>query len=196
MSADDAAAAAGGIGYPVALKAVARGLVHKSDIGAVRLGLEDEASVRAAFDEIASAVATADPEAAFEGCLVQEMVAGVAEIFVGAKWDDQFGALVLVGCGGIFVEILRDVQTALAPVSAAEAEAMLRRLALWPLLTGARGRPLADIPALADLVSRVSWVAADLGPLLEELDLNPVMVRAEGQGAIIADGRAVLLDET
>ncbi len=193
---DAAVAAAGGIGYPVALKAVARGLVHKSDFGAVRLGLDDEGAVRAAFEEVAGAVANAAPEADFEGCLVQEMVSGVAEIFVGAKWDPQFGALVLVGCGGIFVEILRDVQTALAPVGAAEAEAMLRRLALWPLLAGARGRPAADTPALADLIARASWVAADLGPRLEELDLNPVMARAVGQGAVIADGRAVLRDET
>lgn len=193
---DAAATAAGRIGYPVALKAVARGLVHKSDIGAVRLGLDDEAAVRKAFEEVASAVAAAAPDAAFEGCLVQEMVSGLAEVFVGAKWDDQFGALVLVGCGGIFVEILRDVQTALAPVSVAMAEAMLRDLTLWPLLAGARGRPAADVPALADLIARASWVAADLGPRLVELDLNPVMVRALGEGAVIADGRAVLRDET
>ncbi len=193
---DEAAVVAGDIGYPVALKAVARGLVHKSDIGAVRLGLEDETAVRLAFEDVAKAVAGTAPEAAFEGCLVQEMLSGVAEIFVGAKWDNQFGALLLVGCGGIYVEILRDVQTALAPVGAAEAEAMLRRLALWPLLAGARGRAKADVPALADLIARVSWVAADLGPRLAELDLNPVMVRPQGQGAIIADGRAVLRDET
>jgi len=191
-SPEEAVAAAAAIGYPVAVKGVCRALIHKSDVGAVRLRLGGEAAVRAACAEIAASVSAAQPDASLEGWLVAEMVEGVAEVIVGTRWDPQFGSLLLVGFGGLFVEVLRDVRPALAPVSPAVAAALLGRLRLWPLLDGARGRPPADVTALAELVSRVSWLAADLGPRLVELDLNPVIVRAAGEGAIVVDGRATL----
>lgn len=190
--ADAAVAEAREIGFPVVLKGVARGLIHKSDAGAVKLGLADVAEVRSAFAEIEAAIADAAPEARFEGCLVQEMAkGGVIEAFVGASWDPQHGANVLVGAGGVYVEVLKDVQLAAAPVSQAKARRMIEALKLWPLFDGARGRPAADVDALADIVHRVSQLAAHLGPKLVELDVNPVIVGKLGDGALAVDGRAV-----
>ena len=192
VNADDAVARAQEIGFPVVLKGVARGLIHKSDAGAVKLGLADVAAVRSAYAEIEAAIAAAAPEAELQGCLVQEMATGgVAEAFVGAKWDAQHGAGVLVGAGGVFVEILKDVQLAAAPVSQAKARRMIESLQLWPLFDGARGRAAADVDALADIVHKVSLLADHLGPRLEELDVNPVILRARGAGALAVDARAV-----
>lgn len=189
---DDAAALASEIGYPVAVKGVSRALVHKSDAGAVKLAIGDAEAVKSTCREMADTIAQEVPEATLDGFLIAEMVEGVAEVIVGAKWDPQFGPLVLVGYGGIFVEVLRDVQTALAPLSPAAGGALLRELKLWPLLEGVRGRPPADVAALAELIARMSWVITELGEHLVELDLNPVMVRAAGQGAVVVDGRATL----
>jgi acyl-CoA synthetase (NDP forming) len=189
-----AAEAACEIGFPVVLKAVARDLVHKSDIGAVRLRLGDEPAVRRAWDEVTLAVKKAMPGTALDGCVVQEMVRGEAELIVGARRDPQFGPLVLVGFGGVLVEVLEDVQLALAPVSKDEALAMLRRLKLWPVLDGARGRPKLDIDAVADILCRLGWLAADLGTALGDIEVNPLMVRAAGQGATAADARGTLTD--
>jgi acetyl-CoA synthetase (ADP-forming) len=192
-NADEAADAAREMGFPVVLKAVARDLVHKSDIGAVKLRLADEAAVRKAWDEIAGAVRSAMPASALDGCLVQEMVRGEAELIVGARRDPQFGPTVLVGFGGVMVEVLEDIQLALAPVSKDEALAMLHRLKLWPVLDGVRGRPKLDVDAVADVLCRLSWLAADLGASFGDLEVNPLMVRAVGQGVVAADARGALV---
>jgi acetyl-CoA synthetase (ADP-forming) len=192
---DAARRAASEIGFPVVLKAVARELVHKSDIGGVKLGLEDAAAVATAWDDIGRALRTALPSAVSEGCLVQEMAKGDAELIVGARRDPQFGPVVLVGFGGIMVEVLEDVQVALAPVSPLDAEAMLRRLRLWPILDGARGRPALDVARIADVVARVSWLAADLGTRLVDLEINPLLVRRAGEGAIAVDARGTIAEE-
>ncbi len=190
--ADAAVQAALKIGFPVVLKGVARGLIHKSDAGAVKLNIPDVAAVRSAFAEIQEAIAGKAPEAVFVGSLVSEMVLGeVAEAFVGAAWDPQHGPSVLVGAGGVFVEVLKDVKLAAAPVSTAQAKSMIQSLKTFPLLDGARGRPKADLMALSDIVHRVSLLAAHLGPRLKELDVNPVIVRVAGEGALAVDARAV-----
>jgi acyl-CoA synthetase (NDP forming) len=182
-----ALAAAERLGFPVVLKGVSRDLVHKSDIGAVRLGLTDADAVRAAWRDVEAALARALPGARLEGCLVAEMVRADAELIAGLKWDEQFGPMVLVGFGGTAVELDPDTVLASAPIGPEEALALLRRLRHWPLLDGYRGRRKADAAALADLVSRLSRLAADAGPRLAELDLNPVLVRS-------ADGRPVAVD--
>lgn len=192
QSSGAACEAAKSIGFPVVLKAVARDLVHKSDIGAVRLGLGDAASVEKAWTEIALAVQSTLPGSAMEGCLVQEMVRGDAELIVGARRDPQFGPIVLVGFGGIFVEVLEDVQLALAPVSPEDAQQMLRRLRLWPILAGARGRAKLDVAKVADVICRLSWLAIDLGESLVDMEVNPILVRAAGLGATAVDARGTL----
>lgn len=194
-SADEAVAAARANGFPVVLKGVSRAVVHKSDLGLVRLNLRDEDALRGAFADITAALERAAPGAA-EGCVVQEMARGEAELFLGATHDAQFGPMVIVGAGGILVEFLQDVAMAPAPVSAAKARAMIEGLRAAPLLRGLRGRPPADIDAAADALMRLSWLAADLGSRLVELDVNPLILRAAGQGAIAVDARATLKEET
>jgi acyl-CoA synthetase (NDP forming) len=183
-----AADAAAKLGYPVVLKAVSRAIVHKSDVGAVRLGLGSREAVESAAREMASRLAP------LEGFTVQETVVGEAEVIVGARRDPQFGAVVLVGLGGIAVEILNDVALAPAPVSAARARALVDSLAAAPLLHGARGRPPLDVDAIVDALVRVSWLAADLGPRLVDLEVNPLIVRRAGGGAVAVDARGRLED--
>ncbi|GGC55356.1 acetyl-CoA synthetase [Siccirubricoccus deserti] len=184
QDADAAVAAAEAIGFPVVLKGVSRAVVHKSDLGLVKLNLADAAAVRAAFAAL--------PDIPLDGVLVQEMARGEAELILGARHEPGFGPLVLVGTGGVLVEVLRDVQVAPAPLRPADAEAMLRRLALWPVLAGVRGRPALDVAAAVDALVRLSWIAADLGPRLVEMDLNPILLRAVGGGAVAVDARATI----
>jgi acyl-CoA synthetase (NDP forming) len=183
-----AAAAATSLGFPVVLKAVSRQIVHKSDVGAVRLGLSSPGEVRAAAGQMLDELRAAG----LEGLSVQPMVRGEIEVIVGARCDPHFGAVVMVGLGGIAVEILNDVALAPAPVSLERARALIAALRGAPLLTGARGRPPVDVAAIADAVSRVSWLAADLGPRLGDLEVNPLVVRRHGDGATAVDGRATL----
>jgi acetyl-CoA synthetase (ADP-forming) len=188
-SAEAAVAAAQAIGFPVVLKGVSRAVVHKSDAGLVRLDLRDAQALRAAFAEVSARLGSDA-----EGCVVQEYARGEAELFLGATHDPQFGPMVLVGAGGLLVEVLQDVRMAPAPVSADQARAMIEGLRIAPLLRGARGRP-ADIGAAADALARLSWLAADLGARLVTLDLNPLILRAAGGGAIAVDARATLAEK-
>jgi acyl-CoA synthetase (NDP forming) len=127
-----------------------------------------------------------------DGFTVQETVEGNAEVIVGARRDPQFGAVVLVGLGGIAVEILKDVALAPAPVSAVRARALIDALTAAPLLHGTRGRPPLDVDAIVDAVVRISWLAADLGARLVDLEVNPLIVRRAGGGAVAVDARGRL----
>lgn len=188
--AEAAVAAAERFGYPVVLKAVCRALVHKSDAGGVRLALEDARALRDAWRDIAASVSGHLPGAHIEACLVTPMTTGGVEVILGTRWDPQFGAVVLVGAGGVFVEIMKDTALALAPVSTKSARTLLEGLRAWPLLAGVRGRAASDVAALADALVRVSWLASTLGPRLAELDVNPLLVRE--RGVVALDARATL----
>jgi acetyl-CoA synthetase (ADP-forming) len=189
-NAADAGKAADEIGYPVVLKGVSLRIVHKSDAGLVRLGLRDRAAVESAFAEVFGKLRSLDPAA--EECLVAEMVTGGLELILGAKRDPQFGPVVMVGAGGVLVELMNDVEVALAPLSADTAEAMLKRLRVWPLLQGFRGQPRRDIAAVVDALVGIGQLASALEGRLLELDVNPLLVGREGEGAVAADARAVL----
>jgi acetyl-CoA synthetase (ADP-forming) len=186
----EAAEAADAIGYPVVLKGVSTRIVHKSDAGLVKVGLAGRAQVEAAYDAVTGALQRVDPAA--KHCLVAEMVAGEAELILGARLDPQFGPVVMVGAGGVLVELLEDTQLALAPVDAATAEAMLRRLRVFRLLQGYRGKPPLDVAAVIDALVRLGALAHALGERLTELDINPLIVRRAGQGAVAVDARAVI----
>jgi acyl-CoA synthetase (NDP forming) len=178
---DEAAVAAGEIGYPVVLKAL--GMLHKSDSGGVVLGLRDEGALARAFIDLQGRLR---PQA----FSVERMAAvddGV-ELLVGARWDRRFGPVVLVGLGGLFTEILRDVSVALAPVETEEAERLLLSLRAAPLLRGVRGRPALDVAAAAEAVARLSRVAAS-HPEIAELEVNPLLVTPAG--AMGLDARVV-----
>jgi acyl-CoA synthetase (NDP forming) len=178
---DEAVAAALQIGYPVVLKAL--GQTHKSDAGGVVVNISGEDQLRAAYADIARAL---EPER----CTVERMapLTDGIELLIGARWDPRFGPVALVGSGGLYAEILRDTAVRLAPVTEAEAEAMLRALRIAPLLTGARGRPSLDIASAATALAALSRVAAT-HPELAELEINPLLVtRTE---AIALDARLI-----
>lgn len=184
-----AAAAAGRVGFPVALKVASPDISHKSDVGGVVLGLSDAGAVRQATAAMLARVAAARPGARVDGVLVQPMVTGGKELLVGLVRDAQFGPLLMVGFGGIYVELLGDTASRLAPVTAAEALIMLDELRMAPALRGARGeRPVAHA-ALADTIARFSQIGVDR-PELGEIELNPLM--AGPGGAIVVDARARL----
>ncbi len=175
QTADAAASAAAATGYPVVLKVESPDIPHKTEAGVVRLGLKDEASVRRAFDEIMAAADRVTPKPQIRGVLVQPMIAAGIEIVVGARLDPTFGPLIVVGMGGILVELLRDSAVDLAPVGEAQAEAMLQSLRGYKLLSGFRGGAPADIARLVDIIVRVSHLAADLSDEIAEIDVNPVI---------------------
>jgi acyl-CoA synthetase (NDP forming) len=188
-SATEAGDASDAIGYPVVLKGVSHTIVHKSDAGLVRLDLADRAAVEAAFAAVYGSLRRLDPAA--QSCVVAEMVKGGLELILGVKRDPQFGPVVMVGAGGVMVELMGDIEVALAPLSAERAEAMLKRLKIWPLLQGFRGQRRRDIGAVVDALVKLGQLAAALDERLLELDINPLLVGREGEGAIAADARAV-----
>ncbi|MEA2150494.1 MAG: hypothetical protein QOD69_2324, partial [Solirubrobacteraceae bacterium] len=172
------------LGGAVALKAIVPGLLHKSDAGAVRLGLQGAAAVERAACAMRAALVFAGREV--EGFVVQQMAAPGVEMLVGLASDEHFGPVVACAAGGTAVELLGDVQVRLAPVAAAEAAEMVRALRTFPLLDGYRGAPRTDVPALEDVVVRVGALAA-AHPEIAELDLDPVVVSPSG--ALVVDAR-------
>ena len=181
--------AARALGDAVAIKAVSARIVHKSDIGGVKLGLRGDAAVRQACNDIAAAARAAGVET-LDGFLVTEMWRADTELILGVQRDPDFGPLVMVGAGGVLVELMKDVQLAPAPLSHATARAMLGRLRCLPLLTGYRGRPAADLDAIADTMVRLGALAADASARLCELDINPLFIAGDRIAA--ADARATL----
>jgi acetyl coenzyme A synthetase (ADP forming)-like protein len=176
-----AARAAEALGTEIALKAIVPGLVHKRDVGAVRLGLRGAAAVTRAARELSTTLEAAGN--AVEGYVVQEMAQPGVEMLVGVVADQHFGPVVACGAGGTAVELLGDIQVRLAPIATAEAGEMVRALRTFPLLDGFRGAPRANVAALEDVVVRISWLAAN-HPEIAELDLNPVIVSRDG-GAVV-----------
>lgn len=170
-----AVAAAEAAGYPVVLKVESPALPHKTEAGVIRLGLRDAKAVRAAFAEVVANAGRAAPAARINGVLVQPMVPAGIEIVVGARRDPLFGPTVLVGMGGILVELLRDSVVALAPVDLAQARAMIGQLKGARLLSGFRNLPATDLELLAGFVQRVSELAADHQDRIAEIDVNPVI---------------------
>jgi len=184
----EALKAAETLGYPVVAKIVSAQIAHKSDIGAVRVGLADGAAVLRAWDDIHAAVSAARPDAVIEGLLIEKMApAGGVEILVGVHRDPVFGHMLTFGLGGIHVEIFKDVTRRLLPLTRPEAAAMIREVRCYPLLDGARGRPACDLEALEDLLMAVSDFVAKHARHIEEMDLNPVWVGPRGQGATALD---------
>jgi acyl-CoA synthetase (NDP forming) len=175
------------IGYPVALKVQSPDISHKTEAGAVRLGLTSDAEVGAAYDEILRNAKAYKAAARVEGVLVQEMVAGGIEAILGVTNDKLFGPAVMFGLGGIFAEVLKDVAFRIAPVTKSVALEMIAEIKGYAVLTGARGAAHADIDALADAIVRLSALALDLKDHVAELDINPLFVFARGKGVKAGD---------
>lgn len=177
-SESDAVAAAVRVAYPVALKTAKEGLLHKSDEGGVVLGIQDEEQLRIAYEGMSHQLGDA--------VLVSSMAPTGVEMFLGVKHDPQYGPVVLIGSGGVLAETIADVQFALPPFDAAHARRCIDRLKLRPLLDGVRGRPAADIDAFCEAAARFSEMAAGLGDVLAEVDVNPVIVHEDGAVAVDA----------
>lgn len=191
-SADEAVAAAEEMGYPVVMKISGPQILHKTDIGGVRLDLADEHQVREAFDEMFASVRRhLGEEVEIWGVLIQKMLARGKEIILGMTRDPSFGPLLMFGLGGIYTEALRDVAFRLAPLRENVAAEMIKDIRSHRLLEGVRGEPPSDMTAIAECILRLSQLVTD-HPSIQELDINPLMVYPRGQGAVIADARIIL----
>lgn len=189
-SAGEAAEAAAEIGFPVVLKIVSRDVLHKSDAGGVRVNLATAAAVEAAYDGILESVGTRVPGARVEGVLVCEMLpTGGVECIVGMIRDASFGPAIMVGLGGVFVEVLKDVTFRVLPLTEADALAMIQELKGYALLGGVRGQKPKDVAALAKILLGVAKLVEE-NPEIRELDINPCIVYE--RGAVPVDARIML----
>jgi acyl-CoA synthetase (NDP forming) len=186
-SAEEAAAAAEGMGFPVALKIETADITHKSDVGGVALKLVDTAAVRRTYTQLIAEVSRRAPSATLDGVVVQRMAGEGIEMILGVKRDPLFGPVVLCGFGGMLVEVLQDVAIGIPPLSGAQAHDMLRRLRGFPILTGVRGKPPADVDALCGAIAGLSRLASSLGDQLTGLDINPLIVLPKGLGVVAVD---------
>jgi acyl-CoA synthetase (NDP forming) len=188
-TAEDAVALASVFGYPVVAKLQSRRVLHKSDVGAVHVGLSSERAVRSAFRDLTAAAAAQplDPSEG-DGIVIQPMVAGGVEMMVGVTDDPLFGPLIAFGLGGVHVEVLGDVRFRIAPLTDRDVDDLLHGIRGYRLLEGYRGHPPGDIPALREILLRVSRLAEEV-PEIAELDLNPVIALSPGNGCRVVDAR-------
>jgi len=186
-TADDAVRIAERIGYPVAVKLVSSTIVHKSEVGGIRLNVSSEEQVRNSFDLMQAASVKASSLPA-EGVLVQKMISGGVELMAGITNDPLFGPLLAFGLGGVNVEILNDVQFRVTPLTDVDARQMVREIRGYRILTGYRGHAPADIEAIEEILLRLSRLAEDI-PELVEMDLNPLIALPPGKGCIAVDAR-------
>ena len=182
---EDAVGAAASLGYPVAMKIESPDIPHKTEAGVIRLGIDSADAARRAFAELVARAGALEPPPRVNGVLVQQMARPGIELMLGARVDPLFGPTILVGLGGLLVELLKDVAVALAPVSAAEALAMLRRLKGFGALRGFRGSRPVDLDGLAAIIGRFSELAADQAALVSDIDVNPVI--CDGDGIVAVD---------
>ena len=185
-TADEAVTAAARLGYPVVLKIASADILHKTEIGGVKLNLAEADAVRAAFTDIMDRARKEKPKAILDGCLVAPMITGGAETILGVVNDASFGPVVMFGLGGIFAEVLKDVTFRVAPFGLDEARAMIREVKGFPLLDGARGKPKLDQEALAKALAALSVYAAANAGSFQSIDVNPFIVRETGAVAVDA----------
>lgn len=190
-SADEAAAAAKSIGKPVVMKVMSADVIHKFDAGGVILNVNGPEEARDTYDRILANVAKAVPGAKIDGILIEEMAGKGVEVILGASRDSRFGPLMMFGLGGTMVEVLKDVSFRLAPMWQISAERMVHEIRSFKVLDGFRGQPPADVKAIVDTLLRLSEMVCN-HPEISELDINPLIVHANGQGCSVADSRIML----
>lgn len=188
-SADEAVKKAGELGYPLSVKIHSADILHKSDVGGVKLNIRNDDELRQAYDSIMKSCAEHAPGAKLEGVLLKPMLEPGVEMIIGVNNDKDFGPMVMVGMGGVFVELFKDVQLAPAPLTKPQALKMIENLKSYPLLNGYRGGPVGDVDSLADLLVKISAMAAEEKDQVKELDINPVFVT--DKGVAIADALLV-----
>jgi len=190
-SAEEAEKHAAEIGFPVVMKIISPDILHKSDIGGVRVGIRDRQEAIDAYDLMMLRVRRYAPNAALRGVAVQEMVQGGREVIIGSTRDPQFGPLVMFGLGGIYVEVLKDVSFRVAPFGEKHARRMVEEIKSAPLLHGARGERPCDIGAIVQCLLVVSQMVTDF-PEIVEMDINPLRVGDSGAGAVALDARITI----
>jgi acyl-CoA synthetase (NDP forming) len=176
-------------GFPVALKIASPDIVHKSDVGGVKLGLKTAKQVGKAYDDILQAVRQKHPQARIQGIAVQKMARPGVEVIIGMSQDAQFGPVLMFGLGGILVEVLKDVSFRIVPLARRDAAEMVREIKGYPLLEGYRGQEAVDVSYLEELLIKVSNFV-ERNPEVKELDLNPIF--AYSDGAVAVDARIIL----
>ncbi|MDZ4654597.1 MAG: acetate--CoA ligase family protein [Coriobacteriia bacterium] len=176
------------IGYPLVMKIASPDILHKSDIGGIRVGIQDEATLVVAYEEVIARARTYMADARIWGVTMQQQVPAGREVIIGVNRDPQFGPLLMFGLGGIYVEVLKDVTFRLCPVTAEEAHRMLTEIRGFGLLRGARGQRPADLDAVVDVITRISTLVTDFEEITE-LDVNPLIVHDKGDGSVAADIR-------
>jgi len=189
--ADAAVLAARDIGFPVVLKIASPDLRHKTEVGGVAVGLRSEEEVRQAHTQMLARVTTKAPRAVIDGVIVAPMAQGLSELILGSRIDPMFGPVVMVGLGGIFAEIVQDAAVQIAPVNETQAMAMLKSLKAFAVLDGARGRRRTDLKAAANAISALSRFAVAHADSVSEIDINPLLLKAEGEGAVALDALLV-----
>ncbi len=191
---DKAARLAREVGFPLAMKISSPDILHKSDVGGVRVNIHSIEEVRDTFELMMIRIGKWKPEADIRGILMEKMVAGGREVILGMKKDPQFGPVLMFGLGGIFVEVLKDVTFALAPLTEEECFRMIERTRSYRLLAGIRGQEPVDIPAVVRALQRLSQLVMDF-PEIDEVDINPLKVGLVGDGAFVVDARIILREE-
>jgi len=179
------------VGYPVVMKIVSADIVHKFDVKGVVINLRNDAEIEAAYDTMMENVKRLKPDAKVWGVNLQEMAKKGEEVIVGANRDVAFGPLVMFGLGGIYVEALKDVTFGFAPLKPSDVVKMIKSVKMFKILEGIRGKPPADLDSIADCMQRLSQLLMDFEDIME-LDMNPIIVYAEGEGCKVADVRIVI----
>ena len=190
-SKEQALQAAGQLGYPLVLKIASVDFLHKSDVRGIAVGLKNEANVAQAWDEIMQNARQANPQAVIQGCMVEQMAKSGHEVILGMKRDPNFGALMMFGLGGIFVELYQDVAFRVAPLTRQDALDMIQETRAGVLLNGFRGEPQADLDGIVDCLLRLSQLAADF-PAIAEMEINPLLVYPKNEGVLTLDCRILL----
>jgi acyl-CoA synthetase (NDP forming) len=188
-NAKEAVEAANKIGYPLAMKVVSPDIIHKSDAGGIKLGVQDEEGIERAFEEIVQNAEKVTTKEKILGTFISPMAAKGQECIIGMIRDRQFGPVIMFGLGGIFVEILKDVSFRVAPLAQEDINEMIKEIKGYKILTGIRGQKPKDIDAIKDILAKLSEIAID-NPEIKEIDLNPVIVHKKG--ASIVDSRIIL----
>ena len=185
---EEAVAAAKGIGYPVVMKIVSPQVIHKSDIGGVKINVNSKKEIENTFFDITTRVRQVIPTAHIHGVMIQEMISGGKEVIIGITRDTQFGHMIMFGLGGIYVEVLKDVSFRIVPLSKEDAYEMIRETKVFPLLRGVRGEAEADTEAIENSLLILSQMALDF-PQIIEAEINPLLVKKRGEGVVAIDAR-------
>lgn len=181
------------VGYPVVLKIDSPDILHKTDVGGIKVGIRNDLELETGFNDIISSVKDKKPEANIRGISIQEMIMDKQETIIGINKDPQFGPMIMFGLGGIYVEILKDVSFRIAPIIESDAREMIEEIKTIKLLKGARGAKPSDINSIVEILLKISQLVTDF-PEIMEMDINPLFVKAEGLGSIAGDVRIRIKD--